>query len=83
MYSFGFVVLHYKTYEETKETIESILSLPQEGRDVAIVVVDNASHNFSYEKLMEEYKDNGIVSFIKNEKNLGFSGGNNVGYREL
>ena len=83
MYSFGFVVLHYKTYEETKETINSILCLPKEGRNVKIVVVDNASYNGSTEKLMEDFKDVEIVSFILNKENLGFSGGNNVGFREL
>lgn len=83
MYSFGFVVLHYKTYEETKETIDSILCLPTEGRTVKIVVVDNASENGSTEKLIRDYKDREHVSFIINKENLGFSGGNNVGFREL
>ncbi len=83
MYSFGFVVLHYKTYEETKETIDSILCLPAEGRDVKIVVVDNASENGSTEKLIRDYKDREHVSFILNHENLGFSAGNNVGFREL
>ena len=57
MYSFGFVVLHYKTYVETKETIDSILCLPTEGRAVKIIVVDNASENGSTEKLIRDYKD--------------------------
>ena len=83
MYSFGFVVLHYKTYEETRETIESILCLPREGRDVKIIVVDNASNNGSTEKLIDDFKDIKVVSFISNKENLGFSGGNNVGFREL
>ena len=83
MYSFGFVVLHYKTYEETKDTIDSILRLPREGRDIKIVVVDNASGNGSTEKLIEDFKDIKNISFHINTENLGFSGGNNVGFREL
>lgn len=83
MSSFGFVILHYKTFTETYETIKSIISLPRAGRDVAIVVVDNASENGSTEKLIELFKAYKEITFIKNKENLGFSKGNNVGFINL
>lgn len=83
MNSFGFVILHYKTYKETYEAIKSILSLPREGRDVAITVVDNASGNGSIEKLIEDFKGYKEITFIENRENLGFSKGNNVGFMDL
>ena len=83
MSSFGFVILHYKTFRDTCETIKSIISLPRAGRDVAIVVVDNASENGSTEKLIEIFKDYKEITFIKNKENLGFSKGNNVGFTNL
>jgi len=83
MSSFGFVVLHYKLYEETRETIDSILALPRDGRKVEIVVVDNASDNGSTEKIRADYDGVDEVSIICNKENLGFSKGNNVGFAEL
>ena len=78
MSSFGFVILHYKTFTETYETIKSIISLPRAGRDVAIVVVDNASENGSTEKLIELFKAYKEITFIKNKENLGFSKGKSL-----
>lgn len=83
MGSFGFVILHYKTYNETYDTIKSIVSIPRDGREIAIVVVDNASNNGSLEKLTEDFKDYKEITFLLNRENLGFSKGNNVGFAEL
>lgn len=76
-YSFCFVILHYKTYDDTKNCIESIIKC--NGWDY-IVVVDNNSANGSYEKLVSEYHSD-RVHFIHNEQNIGFANGNNVGYK--
>ena len=75
---FAFVVLHYMTYEDTVECIESIRLLEGE-KD--IVVVDNASPNDSGERLEKAYKDTKGVYVLLNQQNLGFAKGNNVGYR--
>ncbi|WP_415980148.1 glycosyltransferase [Faecalicoccus pleomorphus] len=76
----AFVVLHYKAVEDTKECIKSILE-NVDARDVHIIVVDNHSPDNSGKVLCNEYKDNNFVTVIKNEKNLGFSNGNNIGYK--
>lgn len=73
----SFVVLHYRTDEDTISCVDSIEKLCGK-KD--IVVVDNGSGNGSFEKVKKHYgvKDN--IFYIENEKNLGFASGNNVGY---
>lgn len=75
---FSFVILHYKTADDTLKCIESILSLSGE-KD--IIVVDNASDNGSIEKIEDIYGGFTNVYIIKNSENLGFASGNNVGYQ--
>lgn len=75
-----YVILHYMDADTTIECVDSILKTSL-TKDYKIIVVDNASNNGSYERLVEYYLGNSNIICIKNEKNLGFSGGNNVGYR--
>ena len=77
MMRFCFVVLHYKTAEDTIECIKSIHNLEDES---FIVVVDNASNNGSIEKVEEFFQGYNNIHVIKNERNLGFAEGNNVGF---
>lgn len=72
-----FVVLHYCQVEVTKDCVESLLKLDGE-RDV--VIVDNASPDGSGYILNQFYSDNDNVKVLLNKDNLGFAGGNNVGY---
>lgn len=73
-----FVILHYLTYKDTKECIESIERCVG-TKDYKIIVVDNASNNGSIEQLMDFYKENSKIQFVLNKKNLGFSNGLNKG----
>lgn len=75
---FCFVILHYKTAEDTVSCIESINKLDGE---CSVVVVDNASNNGSIEKIEMAYGKQPNVMIIKNKENLGFATGNNVGYQ--
>lgn len=80
MECFCFVILHYQTQNDTVECVNSILaniSYP----DVKIIVVDNGSPNNSGIELLKFYGDNPKIKIILNEKNLGFTDGNNVGFR--
>lgn len=77
MYKFSFVVLHYKSYKDTIECVNSILDLYSE---VNVVIVDNASGDGTVEKLIKKYKSKENIYIIKNNRNLGFAEGNNVGY---
>jgi GT2 family glycosyltransferase len=80
MIDFTFVILHYLTYEDTKECIDSIKNNVKYD-NYHIVVVDNASSNNSGIKLKKEYDNDKKVTLLKNSINLGFAKGNNVGYK--
>lgn len=75
--NFCFVILHYRTSNDTIECIKSIQKL--EG-DYKIVIVDNASQNGSIERGEALFANNDEIVIIKNTKNLGFAAGNNIGY---
>lgn len=77
---FSFVILHYLTYEDTDECIESILN-NIDYPDYDIVLVDNASTNDSLQKLEKKYGNHEKVYLVKNDANLGFAKGNNSGYK--
>jgi len=68
------------SYDFSNECIESILKNIKYS-NYNIIVVDNNSTNDSYIRLREKYDKIKNVYFIKNDDNLGFAKGNNVGYR--
>lgn len=75
----SFVILHYMSYEFTKNCIDSILvniSYP----NYSIIIVDNHSPNDSVQLLREKYNDNSKIVILLNPSNLGFAKGNNLGY---
>lgn len=74
-----FVILHYLTYEMTKECVDTLLDAFS-GKEFHIAVVDNGSPNKTGTKLKEHYADNTNITVLINKENLGFAGGNNVGY---
>lgn len=77
----GIVILNYNTLEETKKCVKSIIENEKDMSDKKIYVVDNASTDGSGVRLGSLYKGTDI-SFVQSEKNLGFSGGNNLGIKE-
>lgn len=76
MDKFCFIVLHYNTFDETCQCVDSILELDNQD-DIEIVLIDNASKNDSYARLLERYQD-GKVHMIQNQDNIGFSKANNI-----
>lgn len=72
-----FVVLHYMVKEETMTCVNNLQMLTGEKR---IVIIDNASPNGTGEELYELYKNTGNIDVLLNADNVGFAGGNNVGY---
>lgn len=74
-----YVILHYLTIQDTMKCVESILE-NKANNNVRIIIVDNASYNDSGRELKKIYKERDDVTVIINEKNLGFSKGNNVGF---
>ncbi|BDR55405.1 hypothetical protein KIMH_15160 [Bombiscardovia apis] len=79
MNKIAFVVLHFFTYDDTVDCVESILSL-KNAKSCEIIVVDNGSTNGSGKLLHTKYKTVSNVHVLLNEQNLGFARGNNVGY---
>lgn len=77
---YAFVVLHYGGVEVTYECVD-LLKSRFCAENVFIVVVDNASPDFSGASLKEKYADDPSVAVLLNPENLGFARGNNVGYR--
>lgn len=76
---FTFIVLHYNCFEETKACVDSIMELEQ-GEQIRVVIVDNASVNDSWQRLQQTYQNNEQVHLLHNDDNIGFSAGNNRGY---
>lgn len=77
----GIVLLNWNNFEDTARCLD-LLMLDLDDRDV-IYVVDNASSDGSYERLVARYGDdsNSRVHLLRNEANLGFSGGCNTAIR--
>lgn len=80
--NFTFVILHYMVYKDTIECVKSILENVESDTDhqYQIVVVDNGSTNNSISIMRDELKSDKVY-FIKNDENMGFARGNNIGFR--
>lgn len=73
------VMINYNSSEHTLDCLQSITdSKPSISYEA--IVVDNASHNDDLQNLESKIDDYSWAKLIKNEFNLGFSGGNMSGY---
>lgn len=70
------IILNYNGADVIKKCLASVFKL--DYPDFEVVVVDNDSHDGSLEMAKTGFSK---AHFIKNEANLGFSSGNNVGIR--
>ena len=68
-------ILHFNTYEKTRNCILSCLD--QEGIKYRIILIDNNSTDDSYKKLQEEFQDK--IDYLHNQDNYGYAKGNNLG----
>ena len=78
------IIVHYKTYELTVQTIESVLSNEFE-QEYEIILVDNCSKDGSIEQIEEKFSEiisKNLLIIIKNSRNLGFAKGNNIGIKK-
>ena len=73
------VIVNYRTFELTKNTINSILDYDYPF-SLEIFVVDNASGDDSLARLKDYFKDK--VKFIASKENNGFAAGNNQALRQ-
>jgi len=70
------VVLNYNGKDTIKNCLESVFY--SDYRNFEVVIVDNDSKDGSFEIARKIFPK---FHFIKNEKNIGFSSGNNIGIR--
>lgn len=74
-----FIILNYKTFEDTIRQVGEILS---DGyRDFKIIIVDNCSPNESYQVLKSKFDFIPEVEVIQAPSNGGYAKGNNFGLR--
>lgn len=71
------IIVNYRTYELTKQAIESVIN-HENPFNYDIYVVDNASLDGSLNKLQEDFVHNDFVKFIQNTENRGFAHANNL-----
>lgn len=74
------VILNYRTFELTRDTVNSVLRYSYPF-SYEIIVVDNASGDDSLMKLQDYFKDK--VKFIESKENNGFAAGNNLALRQV
>ncbi len=72
------VVLSYNAAKRIRPCLDSLLSQSYEHQ-YSVLVVDNASTDGTADIVAQEYSQ---VSLIRNKKNYGFAGGNNIGMHE-
>ncbi len=71
------ITINYNSSENTIKLLESLKK--QTDKNFDVIVVDNNSKDI--DRLMEHRTTEDNVIYLKNDKNLGFSGGNNVGIK--
>ncbi|MFT9004094.1 MAG: glycosyltransferase [Liquorilactobacillus hordei] len=73
-----FVILHYKTLNDTFACVNSI---KKNNLRYRIVIVDNHSNDKSYMVLKKKYEKNENIYILQIYTNVGFAAGNNIGYK--
>lgn len=73
------IILNYNGRNYISDCVRSVLNSSYDNFEV--IIVDNASTDGSYELVVKEFGNDPRVKIMRNKKNLGFSGGNNVGLR--
>jgi hypothetical protein len=79
------IIVNYRTYTLTKQTIESIINSKHDF-SYKIFLVDNASNDGSIEKLERDFSieiDNDLIEIIQSAENLGFAYANNLALNEI
>lgn len=75
------IIVNYRTFELTRNTIESVLNSSL-SCDYEIIIVDNASGDGSLENLKDFFADESRVRFIPSSVNGGFAYANNLAIRD-
>lgn len=79
MFDVSIIIVSYNTKDLTLDCIDSILN-DEQSLKKEIIVVDNASLDGSIDSL-DKLVRNGIITLIKNTRNVGFAKANNQGIK--
>jgi len=88
MIKLSIVILSYNTRDLTLACLKSIVPIFKkelEAKELEIIIVDNNSSDDSVESIkryISNIRYEGIIKLIRNEKNLGFGKGCNIGAKE-
>jgi N-acetylglucosaminyl-diphospho-decaprenol L-rhamnosyltransferase len=72
------IIVSYNVWDLLRDSLRSVFASAQRSRDwldVEVIVVDNASHDGSAQRVAAEFP---AVHVIASPENLGFTGGNNL-----
>ena len=73
-YKYLIVIVNYKNWEDTVDCVQSLINCKVSTEQ--ILIIDNFSCNDSFNKIKSVFKN---INILTTEKNLGFTGGNNLG----
>jgi hypothetical protein len=73
------VILNYNGLRFAEQCVRSVLG--SDYSNFEVVIVDNGSTDGSYQVLCRWFSSIANVRIVRNDRNLGFALGNNVGYR--
>jgi len=73
------IILSYNTKDLLRNCLQSVFSSKLNSSKVEAIVVDNASSDGSARMVEREFPQ---VNLIQSKKNLGFAGGNNLGFKK-
>ena len=73
------IILNWNGLDDTVECLQSLQGITYPNYDA--IVVDNGSVGNDVEVLREKFKD--YIHIIQNDKNYGFTGGNNIAIRHI
>jgi len=73
------IILSYNTKDLLRNCLQSVVSSKLNSSKVEAIVVDNASSDGSARVVEREFPQ---VNLIQSKKNLGFAGGNNLGFKK-
>lgn len=80
MYDITFLILNYNSYSDLVACVDTI---KKNCENYTIVIVDNGSKQSEVEALELFCKQNKSMILLKSKENLGFTRGNNIGFRYI
>jgi GT2 family glycosyltransferase len=75
-YHIAVIVLNWNGKDDSMRCLESLQKISLSGNTLTVIVVDNGSTDNSVSVIKKDFPD---TFFMETGKNLGFTGGNNVG----